>query len=169
MEICLWSYCSPPCRGFLFWASALLLRMTLRSLEKMPHLQEVFGIIVRDSHLQFECQSETTATRKNRLWLRKGMNTKVKDLTPSFWCLFVYPRLSCFAPFAASLPLIRAPPCPSHWHLLHLHCDTKIHWAHYWIQNLIYLQGKKRPQTPRLCLFTGFSELNWGANFFWTG
>lgn len=42
--------------------------------------------------------------------LSEGMNTKVKDLTPSFSCLFVYPQLSCFSPLAALLSLIPAPP-----------------------------------------------------------
>lgn len=45
----------------------LLLRMTFGPLEKMPHLKEVFWIMVRDSHLQFRCQSEATATGNNSL------------------------------------------------------------------------------------------------------
>ena len=86
--------------------------MTLRSLEKMPHLQEVSGITVRGSHLQFKYQTATKENRPKPLdeRLNKGTSTKVKDLTPSFWCLFLHPPLSCFSPLAAIPALIRAPP-----------------------------------------------------------
>lgn len=94
--------------------------MTLRSLKKMPHLQKVYGIMRRDFHLQFECQSEATPTRKNRLrpfgWVIKGGNKyKSQRSHPvPLMGLFVYPRLSCFAPFCGNSSF---KPCTTPVHL----------------------------------------------------
>lgn len=81
-----------------------LLRMTPRPLEKMPHLQEVFGIMVRDSHLQFRHQSEATATRKNSfrpLWwgIERGHEYQSQRSRPvilMFVC--VSSTFLCFSP-----------------------------------------------------------------------
>lgn len=63
-EICFREAIVPLPVGDSFFGQALfetlLLGMTHRSLGKTPHLWEVFGRVVRDSHLRFRCQSEAT-------------------------------------------------------------------------------------------------------------
>lgn len=100
--------------------------------------------------------------------LSKGTNTKVKDLTPSFSCLFVYPQLSCFPPLAAILALIRAPPLPISLTSLTFALWHKDPYSSVLNTNTpTYLSARsKRPQTlPALCP----PELNWAAKFSWAG
>lgn len=140
--------------------------MTFRSLEKMPHLQKVYGIMRRDFHLQFECQSEATPTRNNRLrhfgWVIKGGNEyKSQRSHPvPLMGLFVYPRLSCFLPFVAILPLNYAP-CLS----ISLTSLTFALWHRDPYRPVLNTNTKPylfaRKKGPRLYLL---SKLNWVAN-----
>lgn len=95
----------------------LLPRMTLRSLEKMPHLQEVFGITVRDSHLQFKYQTATRKSRLKPLWwaIKRGHEHKSQRSHPIFLMfvcvsstfLFFSPCCdSCFNPCSTPVHLI---------------------------------------------------------------